>query len=86
MLKIGNNMITHCNLSAQEAVYQTTGVYLRGSSRGTIFVNVERPQKKMRIIKSTTKLWEMMVVILMSLKVDSMSTILLVHLVIHSTI
>ena len=32
-------------LSAQEAVYRTTGLHLRGSSRGTIFVNTEGLRK-----------------------------------------
>ena len=59
LLKIGNTLISHRILSAQEAVYRTTGLHLRGSSRGTIFVNTGRPQKRTRVIKSTRKLREM---------------------------
>ena len=59
LLKIGNTLISHRILSAQEAVYRTTGLHLRGSSRGTIFVNTGRPQKRTRVIKSTRKLQEM---------------------------
>ena len=35
LLKIGNTLISHRILSAQEAVYRTTGLHLRGSLRGT---------------------------------------------------
>ena len=59
LLKIGNTLISHRILSAQEAVYRTTGLHLRGSSRGTIFVNTGRPHKRTRVIKSTRKLREM---------------------------
>ena len=51
LLKIRNTLISHCILSAQEAVYRTTGLHLHGSSRGTIFVNTGRPQKRTRVIK-----------------------------------
>ena len=53
LLKIGNTLISHCILSAQEAVYRTTGLHLCGSLRGAIFVNTERPQKRTRVIRST---------------------------------
>ena len=46
LLKIGNTLINHRILSAQEAVYRMTGLHLRGSSRGTIFLNTGRPQKR----------------------------------------
>ena len=59
LIKIGNTLISHCILSAWEAVYQTTSLHLHGSSRGTIFVNTGRPQKSTRVIKSTRKLLEM---------------------------
>ena len=59
LLKIRNTLISHRILSAQEDVYRTTGLHLRGSLRGTIFVNTGRPQKRTRVIKSTRKLQEM---------------------------
>ena len=46
LLKIGNTLISHRILSAQEAVYRTTGLHLRGSTRSSIFVNTARPEKR----------------------------------------
>ena len=46
LLKIGNTLISHRILSAQEAVYRTTGLHLRGSTR-------------VKILKSTHQLREL---------------------------
>ena len=56
LLKIGNTLISHRILSAQEAVYRTTGLHLRGSTRSSIFVNTARPEKRTRILKSRQQL------------------------------
>ena len=56
LLKIGNTLISHRILSAQEAVYRTTGLHLRGSTRSSIFVNTARPEKRTHILKSRQQL------------------------------
>ena len=56
LLKIGNTLISHRILSAQEAVYCTTGLHLRGSTRSTIFINTSKPNKRVKILKSTHQL------------------------------
>ena len=56
LLKIGNTLISHRILSAQEAVYRTTGLHLRGSTRSSIFVNTARPEKRTCILKSRQQL------------------------------
>ena len=55
-MKIGNTLISHRILSAQEAVYRTTGLHLRGSTRSTIFINTSKPDKR---VKSTHQLREL---------------------------
>ena len=59
LLKIGNTLISHRILSAQEAVYRTTGLHLRGSTRSTIFINTSKPDKRVKILKSTLQLREL---------------------------
>ena len=56
LLKIGNTLISHRILSAQEAVYRTTGLHLRGSTRSSILVNTARPEKRTCILKSRLQL------------------------------
>ena len=53
LLKIGNTLISHRILSA---VYRTTGLHLRGSTRSTIFINTSKPVKRVKIHKSTHQL------------------------------
>ena len=59
LLKIGNTLISHRILSAQEAVYRTTGLHLHGSTRSTIFINTSKPDKRVKILKSTHQLCEL---------------------------
>ena len=59
LLKIGNTLISHRVLSAQEAVYRTTGLHLRGSTRSSVFVNTARPEKHTKILRPTHQLRSM---------------------------
>uniref|UniRef100_A0A1X7V146 Uncharacterized protein n=1 Tax=Amphimedon queenslandica TaxID=400682 RepID=A0A1X7V146_AMPQE len=52
LLKNGNTLISHRILGAQEAVFCTAGLHLRGSSRSYVFINTNRPQKRGRLFKS----------------------------------
>ena len=36
--KIGNTLLSHCQLSQQEAAFLVAGLHLKGSSRATVFV------------------------------------------------
>ena len=56
LLKIGNTLISHKILAAQEAVFCTTGLHLRGSSRSYVFINTNRPEKRGRLVKSNRQL------------------------------
>ena len=56
LLKIGNTLISHRILGAQEAVFCTTGLHLRGSSRSYVFINTNRPEKRGRLFKSNREL------------------------------
>ena len=49
LLKIGNTLISHRILSAQEAVYRTTCLHLRGSWRGTIFVKASEKDESNKV-------------------------------------
>ena len=53
LFKIGNTLISHRILGAQEAVFCTTGLHLRGSSRSYIFINTNR---RGRLFKSNREL------------------------------
>ena len=57
---MGNTLISHHILSSKVAVYRTTGLHLRGSSRGTT-VNTGMPhaEKDESNIKSNRTLCEM---------------------------
>ena len=59
LLKISNTLISHRVLSAQEAVYRTTGLHLRGSTCSSVFVNTARPEKRTKILRPTHQLRSM---------------------------
>ena len=59
LLKIGNTLISHHVLSAQEAVYHTTGLHLCRSTCSSVFVNTARPEKRTKIFRPTHQLCSM---------------------------
>ena len=52
--KIGNTMLTHCELSAQEAAYRLCYLLLKEN----VFLNIARPEKRTRLLKRRTELLE----------------------------
>ena len=57
--KIGNTMLTHRELSAQEAAYRLCHLPLKENSRKVVFLNTARPEKRMRLLKSRSELLEL---------------------------
>ena len=57
--KIGNTMLTHREMSGQEATYRLCNLPLKDSSRKVIFVNTARPEKRTRLLKPRSALLEM---------------------------
>ena len=54
--KIGNTMLTHRLLSAQEAAFRLCHLPLKGASRTTQYVSTERPSRRMRILRPRCQL------------------------------
>jgi len=48
---IGHTLLTHRQVSQQEAVYRLCSLPLKGSSRQTVFVNTSRPDHRTRLLK-----------------------------------
>ena len=57
--KIGNTMLTHRELSAQEAAYRLCHLLLKENSRKVVFLNTIRPEKRTRLLKSRSELLEL---------------------------
>ena len=57
--KIGNTMLTHRELSAQEAAYRLCHLPLKENSRKVVFLNTTRPEKRTRLLKSRSELLEL---------------------------
>ena len=57
--KIGNTMLTHRELSAQEAAYRLCHLLLKENSRKVVFLNTTRPEKRTRLLKSRSELLEL---------------------------
>ena len=52
-------MLTHRELSAQEAAYRLCHLPLKENSRKVVFLNTARPEKRMRLLKSRSELLEL---------------------------
>ena len=48
--KVGNTMLTHRELSAQEAAYRLCHLPLKENSRKVVFVNTTKPEKRTRLL------------------------------------
>ena len=57
--KIGNTMLTHHELSAQEAAYRLCHLPLKENSRKVVFLNTTTPEKRTRLLKSRSELLEL---------------------------
>ena len=57
--KVGNTMLTHRELSAQEAAYRLCYLPLKENSRKVVFINTARPEKRTRLLKSRSELLEL---------------------------
>ena len=57
--KVGNTMLTHRELSAQEAAYRLCHLPLKENSRRVIFLNTAKPEKRTRLLKSRSGLLEL---------------------------
>ena len=57
--KIGNTMLTHRELSAQEAAYRLCHLPLKENSRKVVFLNTARPEKRTRLLKCRSELLEL---------------------------
>ena len=50
--KVGNTVLTHKELSTQEAAYRLCHLPLKENSRKVVFLNTARPEKQIRLLKS----------------------------------
>ena len=57
--KVGNMMLTHRELSAQEAAYRLCYLPLKENSRKVVFLNTARPEKRARLLKSRSDLLQL---------------------------
>ena len=57
--KVGNTMLTHRELSAQEAAYRLCHLPLKENSRKVVFLNTLRPEKRTRLLKSRSDLLQL---------------------------
>ena len=57
--KVGNTMLTHRELSAQEAAYRLCHLPLKENSRKVVFLNTSRPEKRTRLLKSRSDLLQL---------------------------
>jgi hypothetical protein len=56
MRRLGNVMLSHREVSAQEAVYRILSLPLTMSSRRVLFVNTSLPKDRIRLLKGTKKM------------------------------
>jgi hypothetical protein len=54
--KLGNTFLHRREVSAQEVAYRVLGLNLRNNSHGTLFVNSDLPEDRVRILKSQAEL------------------------------
>ena len=57
--KIGNTLLSHRQLSQQEAAFLMTGLHLKGSSRATVFVATVPEERRTRLVKPSSQLREL---------------------------
>ena len=57
--KIGNTLLSHRQLSQQEAAFLMTGLHLKGSSRATVFVSTVPEERRTRLVKPSSQLREL---------------------------
>ena len=57
--KIGNTLLSHRQLSQQEAAFLMTGLHLKGSSRATVFVATVSEERRTRLVKPSSQLREL---------------------------
>ena len=57
--KIGNTLLSHCQLSQQEAAFLVAGLHLKGSSRATVFVSAIPKNQRTRLIRPSHQLREL---------------------------
>ena len=57
--KVGNTMLTHRELSAQEAAYRLCHLPLKENSRKVVLVNTTKPEKRTRLLKCKAELLQL---------------------------
>ena len=57
--KIGNTLLSHRQLSQQEAAFLVAGLYLKGSSRATVFVAAIPKHQRTRLVRPSHQLREL---------------------------
>ena len=57
--KVGNTMLTHRELSAQEAAYRLCHLPLKENSRNVVFLDTSRLEKRTRLLKSRSDLLQL---------------------------
>ena len=57
--KIGNTLLSHRQLSQQEAAFLMTGLHLKGSSRATVFVSTVPEECHTRLVRPSSQLREL---------------------------
>ena len=57
--KIGNTLLSHRQLSQQEAAFLVAGLHLKGSSRATVFVSAIPKNQRTRLIRPSHQLREL---------------------------
>ena len=54
--KIGNTLLSHCQLSQQEAAFLVTGLHLKGSSCANVFVSAVPKCQQTRLVRPSYQL------------------------------
>ena len=57
--KIGNTLLSHRQLSQQEAAFLVAGLHLKGSSRATVFVAAIPKRQRTRLVRPSHQLREL---------------------------
>ena len=57
--KIGNTLLSHCQLSQQEAAFLVAGLHLKGSSRATVFVAAIPKRQRTQLVRPSHQLREL---------------------------
>ena len=61
--KIGNTLLSHRQLSQQEAAFLVAGLYLKGSSRATVFVAAIPKHQRTRLVRPSHQLGYLIVML-----------------------